>query len=85
MNVIRFFFSICFRALAPRLITSVWWFFTMVIVASYVGTLVAFLTVEKNVLPFETLEELYKQKSISYGAKGKGSTLGFFQVRLHSF
>ncbi|KPJ19819.1 Glutamate receptor, ionotropic kainate 2 [Papilio machaon] len=66
-------------ALAPRMITSVWWFFTMVIVASYVGTLVAFLTVEKNVLPFETLEELYKQKSISYGAKSKGSTLGFFQ------
>ncbi|XP_068617322.1 glutamate receptor ionotropic, kainate 2-like [Battus philenor] len=66
-------------ALAPRMITSVWWFFTMVIVASYVGTLVAFLTVEKNVLPFETVEELYKHKSISYGAKSKGSTIDFFQ------
>lgn len=52
----------------------------MVIVASYVGTLVAFLTVEKNVLPFETLEELYKQKSISYGAKRTGSTIDFFKV-----
>lgn len=52
----------------------------MVIVASYVGTLVAFLTVEKNVLPFETLEELYKHKSISYGAKSAGSTIDFFKV-----
>ncbi|CAK1585397.1 unnamed protein product [Parnassius mnemosyne] len=66
-------------ALAPRLITSVWWFFTMVIVASYVGTLVAFLTVEKDVLPFETVEELYKHKSISYGAKKIGSTKDFFE------
>ncbi|CAK1555308.1 unnamed protein product [Leptosia nina] len=66
-------------ALAPRIITSVWWFFTMVIVASYVGTLVAFLTVEKNVLPFQTLEELYNHKSIAYGCKSKGSTKQFFK------
>ncbi|XP_075975445.1 glutamate receptor ionotropic, kainate 3-like [Anticarsia gemmatalis] len=65
-------------ALAPRLITSVWWFFTMVMVASYVGTLVAFLTVEKNVLPFNTVDELAKHKSISYGAKLPGSTEQFF-------
>ncbi|VVD05443.1 unnamed protein product, partial [Leptidea sinapis] len=66
-------------ALAPRVITSVWWFFTMVIVASYVGTLVAFLTIEKNVMPFQTIEELYAHKSISYGCKSKGSTKQFFQ------
>ncbi|XP_072932713.1 glutamate receptor ionotropic, kainate 3-like [Epargyreus clarus] len=66
-------------ALAPRMITSVWWFFTMIIMASYVGTLVAFLTVEKNVLPFQTVEELYNHKSISYGAKSKGSTIQFFK------
>ncbi|XP_049872669.1 glutamate receptor ionotropic, kainate 3-like [Pectinophora gossypiella] len=66
-------------ALAPRMITSVWWFFTMVMVASYVGTLVAFLTVEKNVLPFNTVEELAAQKSIYYGAKSKGSTISFFK------
>ncbi|KAL4716092.1 hypothetical protein ACJJTC_013869 [Scirpophaga incertulas] len=66
-------------ALAPRMITSIWWFFTMVMVASYVGILVAFLTVEKNVLPFNTPEELYEHKSISYGAKTEGSTIGFFK------
>ncbi|KAJ8716643.1 hypothetical protein PYW07_003270 [Mythimna separata] len=66
-------------ALAPRMITSVWWFFTMVMVASYVGTLVAFLIVEKNVMPFKTVEELYNHKSISYGAKKKGSTKQFFE------
>ncbi|CAG4929969.1 unnamed protein product [Colias eurytheme] len=66
-------------ALAPRIITSAWWFFTMVIVASYVGTLVAFLTVEKNVLPFSNVVELYEHKSISYGAKTNGSTKQFFK------
>ncbi|KAL0880160.1 hypothetical protein ABMA27_002631 [Loxostege sticticalis] len=65
-------------AVAPRMITSIWWFFTMVMVASYVGTLVAFLTVEKNVLPFQNVEELFRHKSISYGAKKGGSTLDFF-------
>ena len=52
----------------------------MVMVASYTGTLVAFLTVEKDVLPFETVDELQQHKSLSYGAKEKGSTLAFFRV-----
>lgn len=52
----------------------------MVIVASYVGTLVAFLTVEKEVQPFQNIEELYNSKSIQYGAKKKGSTMTFFEV-----
>lgn len=75
----------CFSALAPRLITSVWWFFTLVMVASYVGTLVAFLTIEPNVLPFETIDGLYHSKSIKYGAKVGGSTLSFFNVRINIF
>ncbi|XP_028173810.1 glutamate receptor ionotropic, kainate 3-like [Ostrinia furnacalis] len=70
-------------AVAPRMITSIWWFFTMVMVASYVGTLVAFLTVEKNVLPFQNVEELFKHKSISYGAKEGGSTHEFFVQSKH--
>lgn len=53
----------------------------MIMVASYVGTLVAFLTVEKNVLPFNTVEELYKLSSVKYGCKDEGSTKTFFQVR----
>ncbi|XP_028033599.1 glutamate receptor ionotropic, kainate 2-like [Bombyx mandarina] len=65
-------------ALAPRMITSVWWFFTMVMVASYVGILVAFLTVQKGSMPFQSLESLYEHKSISYGAKENGSTHSFF-------
>ncbi|CAH2084754.1 unnamed protein product [Euphydryas editha] len=66
-------------ALGPRIITSVWWFFTMVMVASYVGTLVAFLIVEKDVLPFKNVQELYELKSVSYGAKSKGTTISFFK------
>ncbi|XP_047990259.1 glutamate receptor ionotropic, kainate 3-like [Leguminivora glycinivorella] len=65
-------------AFAPRMITSIWWFFTMIMVASYVGTLVAFLVVEKNVLPFENAYELI-DKPIMYGAKDTGSTIQFFK------
>lgn len=56
----------------------------MVMVASYVGTLVAFLIVEKDVLPFETLKELADHKSIMYGAKKEGSTISFFRVNMQS-
>lgn len=52
----------------------------MVMVSSYTGTLVAFLTVEKNVLPFEKADELYGRKGISYGAVKDGSTANFFRV-----
>lgn len=52
----------------------------MVMVASYVGTLVAFLIVEKDVLPFKNVKELYEHKSITYGAKSRGSTIEFFKV-----
>lgn len=47
------------------------------------GTLVAFLTIEKNVMPFETVGDLYRHKSIQYGAKDTGSTIDFFQVPIH--
>lgn len=52
----------------------------MVMVASYVGTLVAFLTVENNVFPFKNVEELFKTGSAAYGAKRGGSTAEFFKV-----
>lgn len=54
----------------------------MVMVASYVGILVAFLTVQKGSMPFQSLESLYEHKSISYGAKENGSTHSFFMVRV---
>nr|QZH55028.1 ionotropic glutamate receptor 6 [Achelura yunnanensis] len=65
-------------AVAPRMITSIWWFFTMVMVASYTGTLVAFLTVENNIFPFSHAKEL-PSKNIPYGAKAKGATASFFE------
>lgn len=51
----------------------------MVMVASYTGTLVAFLIVESNVMPFSNIQELHDSK-IDYGAKGSGSTIQFFNV-----
>ncbi|WAR27606.1 GLRK-like protein [Mya arenaria] len=47
---------------AGRTFVSCWWLFCIVIVATYCGNLIAFLTVSKDPPPFNTLEEMAKFK-----------------------
>lgn len=47
-----------------RVVTSAWWFFSLILVSSYTANLAAFLTVEKLVTPIETVEDLSKQTEI---------------------
>ena len=39
----------------------------MIVVATYSGNLIAFLTVSKPALPFNTLAEMVAQTSVQYG------------------
>lgn len=67
------------RALSTRLISAMWYFFTLIMISSYTANLAAFLTVEKVVYPIEKAEDLYNHpQHIGYGALDKGSTAGFF-------
>ncbi|XP_076446346.1 glutamate receptor-like [Babylonia areolata] len=66
------------RSMSGRIVGSVWWFFTLIIISSYTANLAAFLTVERMLTPIDSAEDLAKQTDIQYGAVKSGSTASFF-------
>lgn len=71
---------VCGRSISGRIVGSVWWFFTLIIISSYTANLAAFLTVERMLTPIESAEDLAKQTEIQYGVRNSGSTKDFFKV-----
>ncbi|XP_055852904.1 glutamate receptor ionotropic, kainate 2-like [Episyrphus balteatus] len=68
------------KGISTRIVGSVWWFFTIILVSSYTANLAAFLTVESVSSPIESAEDLAAGKgNVKYGAKKGGSTFTFFQ------
>ena len=68
------------RAMSTRTIAGIWYFFTLIMIASYTANLAAFLTIEKIVYPIENAEGLASQENIKYGCLASGSTASFFSV-----
>ncbi|XP_067682011.1 glutamate receptor-like isoform X1 [Haliotis asinina] len=58
---------------AGRTVVSCWWLFSIVMAATYSGNLIAFLTVNKDKLPFETVSELVQQTDYIWGTAGGGT------------
>lgn len=73
-------FVFFFRAISTRLVAGMWWFFALIMLASYTANLAAFLTMERMDASIESAEDLAKQSKIKYGAVLGGSTLSFFKV-----
>ena len=71
----------CGRSMSGRIVGSVWWFFTLILISSYTANLAAFLTAERMQSPIESAEDLAKQTDIKYGTITSGSTRDFFKVR----
>lgn len=71
------------RSISGRIVGSVWWFFTLILISSYTANLAAFLTVERMVAPINSPEDLASQTEVQYGTLYHGSTWDFFRVRLH--
>lgn len=46
---------------------GMWWFFAMIMLASYTANLAAFLTKEQMDASIESAEDLAKQSKIKYG------------------
>ncbi|CAF1193179.1 unnamed protein product [Rotaria sordida] len=67
------------RSISGRLVASVWWYFSMILVSSYTANLAAFLTVQRMVIPIESVEELSRSTEIKYGILRGGSTQTFFE------
>lgn len=66
--------------MSGRIVGSVWWFFTLIIISSYTANLAAFLTVQRMTSPIESAEDLAKQTEIKYGTIDSGTTKEFFRV-----
>ncbi|XP_014473269.1 PREDICTED: glutamate receptor ionotropic, kainate 2-like [Dinoponera quadriceps] len=67
------------KAPSIRMLASMWWFFTLIMISSYTANLAAFLTVDKMDTPIKGVEDLAKQTKIKYGSLGRGSTANFFR------
>jgi len=65
-------------AINIRFAACFWFFFALIMIASYTANLAAFLTVVTLERPIESVDDLAKQNEIWYGAVSGGSTAGFF-------
>lgn len=61
------------------MITGSWWFFALIMLASYTANLAAFLTASAMTSSIESVEDLAKQSKIKVGVVDGGSTAGFFR------
>ena len=55
---------------SARFVVGFWWLFCIAIVATYSGNLIAFLTVDKYIAPFETLKEMVQEGEYKFGIIG---------------
>ncbi|CAG7829022.1 unnamed protein product [Allacma fusca] len=67
------------RSLAGRIVGSVWWFFTLILISSYTANFAAVRTVNRMILPIKSADELSLQREVQYGTLARGSTWDFFR------
>ncbi|KAH7985118.1 hypothetical protein HPB52_024316 [Rhipicephalus sanguineus] len=67
-------------ATSTRIASSMWWFFSLIMISSYTANLAAFLTAQRMTSPIENANDLAKQTKISYGCLDGGSTYRFFEA-----
>lgn len=58
------------RTMPGRTVIAFWWCFSIVMVATYSGNLIAFLTVSKQEIPFKSLETLVETNNYKWGVLG---------------
>jgi len=54
--------------------------YCIVVIATFSGNLIAFLTVSKQTLPFQTLEEMLSQSDIKFGMPSGTIYITHFKV-----
>ena len=65
---------------SSRVMIGSFWFFAIIITATYTGNLIAFLAVSNVKLPFETLAELAAQSKVSWGTAEGVALVMLFRV-----
>ncbi|GIY87857.1 glutamate receptor [Caerostris extrusa] len=71
-------------SIAGRIVGSVWWFFTLIIISSYTANLAAFLTVERMVTPINSADDLAKQNRSRIRDSYVFLNSGIFQAFINS-
>ncbi|XP_063718675.1 glutamate receptor ionotropic, delta-2-like isoform X2 [Symsagittifera roscoffensis] len=66
-------------SISGRILGTFWWFFTLIIIATYTANLAAFLTVTRMETPIESLEDLAEQTKVPYGTVSPSSLAEFFR------
>ncbi|KAG9270318.1 putative glutamate receptor [Astyanax mexicanus] len=67
------------KALSGRLITAIWWLFSLMVLACYFANLSAWLHSDSNQLSIKSFEDLANQNIIQYGTIKGSSSLNFFK------
>ncbi|KAF4529000.1 hypothetical protein B566_EDAN017398 [Ephemera danica] len=70
------------RSISGRIVGSVWWFFTLILISSYTANLAAFLTVERMVAPINSPEDLASQTEVEYGTLYHGDSINLAVLSL---
>ncbi|KAJ8936719.1 hypothetical protein NQ318_007078 [Aromia moschata] len=67
------------KGISSRICVSMWWFFSLIMVNSYMANLTAFLTKNRMEPTIESAEQLAKQSKVKYGTVDGGATQAFFR------
>lgn len=73
-------YNMHYRGNSTRLVAGMWYFFALIMLASYTANLAAFLTMDRMEATIESAEDLAKQTKIKYGVLEGGSSAAFFKV-----
>ncbi|XP_030751235.1 glutamate receptor ionotropic, kainate 2-like [Sitophilus oryzae] len=67
------------KGISSRILTAMWWFFSLIMTSSYTANMAAFLTVQKSANTINNVEDLANQNKVKYGIMKGGSTEEFFK------
>ncbi|XP_013140717.1 PREDICTED: glutamate receptor ionotropic, kainate 2-like [Papilio polytes] len=67
------------RAAGSRWVTGMWWFFALIVTASYTANMSTFLSNSRRDNDIKDIKELSEQNEVSYGVLINGSTYNFFE------
>ncbi|XP_071850380.1 glutamate receptor ionotropic, delta-2-like isoform X3 [Apostichopus japonicus] len=68
-------------SMSGRILSAFWWFFALIITATYTANLAAFLTVTRMENPITSLDDLARQSVVVYGTIENSSLHRFFEQR----
>ncbi|XP_063064073.1 glutamate receptor U1 [Engraulis encrasicolus] len=68
------------KSVSGRLISAIWWLFSIVLLATYFSRVSAWLQSDHSHLSIENFHDLADQNVIEYGTVDGGSTLQFFKT-----